>query len=40
MLDLIVRGGTVVTAFETFQADIGVTDEKISHIAEPVRWTA
>ena len=34
MLDLIVRGGTVVTAFETFQADIGVTDEKISHIAE------
>ena len=34
MLDLIVRGGTVVTASETFQADIGVTDEKISHIAE------
>ena len=33
MLDLIVRGGTVVTASETFQADIGVTDEKISHIA-------
>ena len=33
MLDLIVRGGTVVTASETFRADIGVTDEKISHIA-------
>ena len=32
MLDLIVRGGTVVTASETFRADIGVADEKISHI--------
>ena len=35
MLDLIVRGGTVVTASETFKADIGVEGEKISYIASP-----
>lgn len=33
MLDLIVKGGTVVTASETFKADIGVEGEKISYIA-------
>ena len=35
MLDLIVRGGTVVTASETFKADIGVEGERISYIAAP-----
>lgn len=35
MLDLLVKGGTVVTASETFRADIGVEDEKISYIAAP-----
>lgn len=35
MLDLIIKNGTVVTAANTFQADIGVKDEKISVIAAP-----
>lgn len=35
MLDLIVKGGTVVTASETFKADIGVEGEKISYIGAP-----
>lgn len=35
MLDLLVKDGTVVTASETFHADIGVEDEKISYIAAP-----
>lgn len=35
MLDLIIKGGTVVTASEIFKADIGVEGEKISYIAAP-----
>lgn len=35
MLDLIVRGGNLVTTSETFKADIGVVGEKISYIAAP-----
>lgn len=35
MLDLIVKNGTLVTADATFQADIGVQDEKISVVAAP-----
>lgn len=33
MLKLLIKNGTVVTANETFKADIGITEEKISHIA-------
>ena len=35
MLDLVIKNGTVVTATSTFQADIGVENEKISVIAAP-----
>lgn len=35
MLDLFIKGGTVVTTTATFQADIGVKDEKISVISMP-----
>lgn len=35
MLDLIIQNGTVVTAADTFLADIGVENEKISIIAAP-----
>ncbi|MEO1276822.1 MAG: hypothetical protein AAFV96_16100, partial [Pseudomonadota bacterium] len=33
-LDLAIRGGTVVTASDTFEADIGVRDGRIVAIAE------
>lgn len=35
MLKLLIKNGTVITANETYKADIGVTDEHISHIVEP-----
>lgn len=35
MLDLLIKGGCVVTASETFKADIGVEGEKISYVAAP-----
>lgn len=35
MLDLIIRNGTIVTAENTFRADLGVKDEKIALIAAP-----
>lgn len=35
MLDLIIKNGTVVTASETFKADIGVEGETITYIAAP-----
>ena len=35
MLDLIIQNGTMVTAGSTFQADLGVQDEKISVVAAP-----
>ena len=33
LLDLIIAGGTISTASETFKADIGIKDEKIEIIA-------
>ena len=35
MLDMIIKGGTVVTASSTFEADIGVKDEQIVLIGAP-----
>ena len=35
--DLVVRGGTVVTAAETFAADIGIIGERIAAIGESLR---
>ena len=35
MLDLLIKNGTAVTASSTFQADIGVKDEKITVVAAP-----
>ena len=35
MLDIIIKGGTVVTASSTFEADIGVKDEQIVLIGAP-----
>lgn len=35
MLDLMIKNGTVVTASETFKADVGVKGERIAYIAAP-----
>ena len=35
MLDLLIKNGTIVTASETFQGDIGIENEKISCIGFP-----
>ena len=39
-IDLAIRGGTIVTASDTYRADIGVSGEKISVIAESVTGAA
>src|SRR5919106_4605060 len=33
-LDLVIRGGTVVTAEKTFRADVGIEGEKIAQIGQ------
>lgn len=40
MLDLLIKNGTLVTASETFRADIGVEGEKIAYIAAPGKLDA
>ena len=35
-MDIIIKNGTVITALETYKADIGIKDGKISVISEDI----
>ena len=37
MHDLVIRGGTVVTASESYRADIGIAGETIAEIGESLQ---
>jgi len=34
MVDILIRGGTVVTATDTFEADVGITGERIVAVGD------
>jgi dihydropyrimidinase len=38
-LDLVIRGGTVVTAKDTFRADVGIQGEKIVEVKPGIAGT-
>src|SRR3990167_9207672 len=37
VIDLVIRGGTIITASDTFVADVGIRDGKVVQIASDLR---